>query len=225
MMQQMRLKLWRGHLAHASWARRPRHSFIPLFIGLVVINGCGRDDMADQPKYKTLGGSNFFADRQASRPIPAGTVARGHLETDDHLFTGKIDGKDADAFPFPITLDVLARGRERYNIYCTVCHGASGDGSGMIVQRGFTRPPSFHIDRLRSAAPGHFFDVMTNGWGAMFSYNDRVNVHDRWAIAAYIRALQLSQNAPVAQLSAEDRARLEPTTRPSTQPQTQETNR
>jgi hypothetical protein len=190
----------------------------------MALTGCGRDDMADQPKYKTLGGSSFFADAQASRPIPPGTVARGQLQTDEHLFTGKIDGKDADVFPFPVTLEVLARGRERYNIYCIVCHGATGDGDGMIVQRGFTPPPSFHIDRLRSAAPGHLFDVMTNGWGAMFSYNDRVNVPDRWAIAAYIRALQLSQNAPVAQLSADERARLEPATRPSTQPQTQEAN-
>jgi cytochrome c553 len=181
----------------------------PILVIALIAAGCGRDDMADQPRYKTLGKSEFFSDGQASRPIPPGTVARGQLRSDDLLFSGKIDGKDADVFPFAVNLDVISRGRERYNIYCAVCHGETGDGNGMIVQRGFTRPPSFHIDRLRAAPAGHYFDVITNGWGAMFSYNDRVKPEDRWAIAAYIRALQLSQYAEVADLPPGQRAKLE----------------
>lgn len=180
-----------------------------LLMLVLVAAGCGRDDMADQPRYDPLGQSEFFSNGMTSRPIPPGTVARGQMQADALLVTGKIDGKPAEAFPMAVDLQVIQRGRERYNIYCSVCHGETGDGNGMIVQRGFTRPPSFHIDRLRDAPAGHYVDVITNGWGAMFSYNDRVKPHDRWAIAAYIRALQLSQHADAALLPPGQRTKLE----------------
>src|SRR6185369_16438170 len=145
----------------------------------------------------------FFQDNHmASRPILQTTVARGHLKEDQMFFTGKIGTNLVEAFPFPITQQVLERGRERYDIYCSMCHGRTGEGNGMIVQRGFPIPPSYHIDRLRQAPIGHFFDVITNGFGAMSEYKAQVSVNDRWAIAAYIRALQLSQNATRADVPA-----------------------
>ena len=135
----------------------------------------------------------------AARAIPpAHTVAQGQLHEDDAFFTGKIDGKLVPVLPKPVTREMLARGRERFDIYCAVCHGATGDGNGMIVQRGFPKPPSLHDRGLRDAPIGHFFDVMTNGYGVMYSYAARVTPDDRWAIAAYIRALQLSQHATPA---------------------------
>jgi mono/diheme cytochrome c family protein len=146
-----------------------------------------------QPKYKPLEESSFFGDRRSARPVVAGAVARGHARTSEHLYTGKVNGQPAAAFPFPITRPDLERGRERYNIYCSPCHGRVGDGQGMIVQRGFSPPPSYHIDRLRKAPPGHFFDVITAGYGRMYSYASRISPEDRWRIVAYIRALQLSQ--------------------------------
>ena len=159
-----------------------------------------RQDMHDQPRMKPLAKSDFFADHRSARPLVPGTVARGHLREDEALYTGKV-GKDfATTFPFPVTQGVLLRGRERFSIYCTPCHGRLGSGEGMVVQRGFKRPPSFHVDRLREAPPGYFFDVMTNGFGAMADYSAQVPVNDRWAIAAYIRALQLSQHAVLAEL-------------------------
>jgi mono/diheme cytochrome c family protein len=130
------------------------------------------------------------------------------LRNDELLYTGKIDGKIADQFPFVITKKDLERGQDRFNIYCTPCHDYTGGGRGMIVQRGFPPPPSYHIDRLREAPAGHFFDVMTNGLGAMYSYAARISPEDRWRIAAYIRALQLSQHASPAQLSEEERRKL-----------------
>lgn len=174
------------------------------------LTGC-RQDMHNQPKYKPLAGSEFFADGRASRPLVEGTVARGHLKVDEHLYTGKVGGRFVDAFPFPVTRQVLERGRERYNIYCAVCHGREGQGRGMIVQRGFRQPPSYHTDRLRQAPAGHFFDVITNGFGSMYSYASRLSVEDRWAIVAYIRALQLSQNATLDDVPPEHRRRLEAT--------------
>jgi len=148
--------------------------------------------------------STFFDDGRSERPVVPGTVARGQLRTDEAFYTGKLNGVEVDTFPFPITREVLARGQERYNIYCTPCHDRLGDGQGMIVQRGFPPPPSYHIDRLRQAPVGHFFSVMTNGYGTMYSYASRVTPEDRWAIAAYIRALQLSQDAKLADLEAVD---------------------
>ena len=162
--------------------------------------GCYRDDMRNQPKYKALEESTFFADGRAARPIVEGTVARGQLRIDDHLYAGKVNGELADTFPMAITAEFLARGQERYNIYCSLCHDRVGNGNGMIVQRGFKRPSSFHIDRLREVPVGHFFDVITNGFGVMYDYAARVKPRDRWAIVAYIRALQLSQHASVADL-------------------------
>jgi cytochrome c len=137
-----------------------------------------------------------------------GTVARGQLRIDDHLYKGKVDGKDADTFPFPITANDILRGQQRFNIYCTPCHDYTGSGRGMIVQRGFPQPPSLHIDRLRQAPVGHFFDVMTNGFGNMYSYAARVTPEDRWRIAAYIRALQLSEHATPADVPEDERQKL-----------------
>ena len=138
-----------------------------------------------------------------------GTVARGELVIDDFLHTGKVGGKDGDGFPFPVTAEVMDRGQERFNIYCSECHGRLGNGMGMIPSRGYRHPPSFHTEALRTAVTGHFFDVMTNGFGAMPPYNIQVPVADRWAIIAYIRALQLSQNATAGDLPADARVRLE----------------
>lgn len=166
-------------------------------VSALSIAGC-RHDMQDQPYYRPLRESNFFADKRSARPIIEGTVARGHLDADTYFYTGKIGSNDGDYMPFPVTADVLARGQQRYNIYCSPCHAETGDGNGMIVQRGYKRPPSYHSDRLRKAPIGYFFDVMTNGFGAMPDYSVQVEPKDRWAIAAYIRALQLSQRASQA---------------------------
>jgi mono/diheme cytochrome c family protein len=151
--------------------------------------------MHDQPKYEPLESSAFFRDGQASRPLVEGTVARGQLQDDEHLYTGKVDGQPATTFPFPITGAQMTRGQERYNVYCAPCHDRVGNGMGMIVRRGYRQPQSFHIDRLRSAPPGHFYDVITNGFGAMPDYRAQIQPEDRWAVVAYIRALQLSQHA------------------------------
>ena len=156
--------------------------------------GC-RIDMHVQPRYNPLAKSDFFADQRSARPPVPGTVARGDLRADTYFYTGKIAETPGDYLPFPASDDVLARGRERYNIYCSPCHSRMGDGNGMIPQRGFRRPPSYHIERLRKVPIGYFFDVMTNGFGVMPEYGTQVAPHDRWCIAAYIRALQLSQNA------------------------------
>ncbi len=162
-------------------------------LGCATLIGC-RNDMHVQPKVLPLTRSDFYADGRGSRTPPEGTIARGQLHGDSYLYTGMINGKPGDEMPFPATREVLERGHERFNIYCTPCHSELGDGNGMIVQRGFRRPPSFHDPKLRQAPLGHFFDVMTNGFGAMPDYAAQVNPQDRWAIAAYIRALQLSQN-------------------------------
>ncbi len=172
-----------------------------LTIALVVLAGC-RQDMHDQPKFKPLAMNTFYPDDRSARPLVVGTVARSDEEADQYYYTGKINGQPGTEFPFPVTREVLERGQERYNIYCSPCHSEIGDGNGMIVQRGFKRPPSYHTDRLRQMPIGHFFDVMTNGFGAMSEYKSQVSVEDRWAIAAYIRALQLSQDATRADLPA-----------------------
>jgi cytochrome c553 len=170
--------------------------------------GC-RQDMHVQPRYNPYDASIFFDDGRASRlPVP-GTIARGQLHLDAMLYTGKVDGKDTEVFPFPITRADLERGRERFNIYCAPCHDVAGTGRGMIVLRGFPQPPSYHIDRLRQAPVGHFFDVMTNGLGIMYSYSSRVSAEDRWRIAAYIRALQLSQQAAITDAPPSERQKLQ----------------
>jgi mono/diheme cytochrome c family protein len=174
----------------------------------VVTSGCRRD-MQDQPKYTPLRASAFFPDDRSARPLVQGTVARGHLDDDTLLETGKIGNDDATVFPFAVDARVLARGRERYDIYCSPCHGRTGDGDGMIVRRGFRHPPSYHDERLRNAPVGHFIDVMTNGFGAMADYRQQVEPRDRWAIAAYIRALQLSAHATIADVPENERGRLQ----------------
>jgi Cytochrome C oxidase, cbb3-type, subunit III len=174
---------------------------------VILLSGC-RLDMHDQPKFKPLRMSDFYADKRSSRPLVLGTVARGHLDEDAYFYSGMINGQPGNYMPFPVTREVLERGRERFNIYCSPCHARTGDGNGMIVQRGYRRPPSYHIDRLRQAPLGHFFDVITNGFGAMPDYAAQVPVHDRWAIIAYIRALQLSQQASPEMVPAEERGRL-----------------
>jgi mono/diheme cytochrome c family protein len=166
--------------------------------------------MHDQPKYIPLRESAFFSDARSARALVVGTVARGQLHEDAHLYTGKVDGTDTATFPFRIDSLVMARGQERFDIYCSPCHGRTGFGDGMVVRRGYRRPPSYHDDRLRKAPVGHFFDVISNGFGAMPDYAAQINVKDRWAIVAYVRALQLSEHATVADVPADQRAQMRP---------------
>ena len=167
-----------------------------------------RQDMHNQPRYKPLAESNFFSDHRSERPQVEGTIARGYLRVDPARYSGKVGDADVDAFPFPITRADLARGQQRFNIYCSPCHSRVGDGNGLVVQRGFRQPPSYYIDRLKQAPVGHFFDVITNGFGAMASYATRVTPDDRWRIIAYIRALQLSESASVNDVPADQRQSL-----------------
>lgn len=167
----------------------------------LVLGGC-RLDMQDQPRFKPLAMSDFYSDLRSARPPVDGTVARGQLHEDIYLYTGKIGTSPGDYMPFPVTDEVMARGQQRYNVYCAPCHSRMGDGNGMIPQRGFRHPPSYHIERLRKAPLGYFFDVMTNGFGAMPDYAAQIPPRDRWCIVAYIRALQLSQNAARADVPA-----------------------
>jgi len=182
-----------------------------LVLGLAVTflfaMGC-QQKMADQPRYEPLQKSSFFSDQRTARPVIEGTVARGHLNADEEFYTGKIGNKLVDRFPFPITREVLLRGQKRYNIYCSPCHDEVGTGAGMVVRRGYRAPPSYHIERLRTAPDGHFFDVMTHGFGAMPDYAQQIAPEDRWAITAYIRALQLSQNARMSDLPEKARRAL-----------------
>ena len=168
-----------------------------------------RQDMQDQPKYKDLRGSAFFDDKRSARPVVEDTVARGFLYADARFATGKESGKPVAALPMPLTRELLERGRERYGIYCTPCHGLTGNGLGIVVQRGFRQPPSFHIDRLREVPVGYFFDVQTHGFGAMPDYAAQIPPADRWAIAAYLRALQLSQRTTIADVPPAARGALE----------------
>jgi hypothetical protein len=168
---------------------------LPALLALVAFTAGCRLDMHLQPYYRPLAKSDFFNDDRSARLPVEGTVARGDLRDDTYLYTGKIGNALGDYMPFPVTKEVLERGRERFNITCTPCHGRVGDGNGFIPTRGFRQPPSFHIDRLRKAPIAYFFDVDTNGFGVMPDYAAQVAVRDRWCIAAYIRALQLSQNA------------------------------
>ena len=175
---------------------------LPGLLVLVAFTAGCRQDMHIQPYYRPLAKSDFFNDDRSARLPIDGTVARGDLRDDAYLYTGKIGNAPGDFMPFPVTAEVIARGRERYNITCAVCHGRVGDGNGFIPTRGFRQPPSFHIDRLRKAPIGYFFDVDTNGFGVMPDYAAQVAPRDRWCIAAYIKALQLSQNATSGDIPA-----------------------
>jgi mono/diheme cytochrome c family protein len=186
-------------------------------LSLIALTAGCRYDMQDQPRYKVYKQSDFFADKRASRDLPPGTIPRGQLRADKALYTGKKENADPNAqvqtttdasgntlissfpndieeFPIPVTRELVDRGEERYKVFCIVCHGPVGNGDGMIVRRGFTKPPTYNDDRLRNAPVGHFYDVITNGQGRMNSYASQIPVADRWAIVAYIRALQVSQN-------------------------------
>lgn len=186
----------------------PRSRLLLIVAWCAFLAGC-RQDMHDAPRYEPLEASTFFADGRGSRTLVANTVARGMLREDEHLYQGKVDGQLTDVFPMPVTDQLMARGRERFNVFCAPCHGRTGQGNGMVVQRGFRAPPSFHDERLRTAPVGYFYDVQTNGFGAMSDYAAQVPVADRWAIAAYIRALQFSQRATVGDVPPERRAELD----------------
>jgi cytochrome c553 len=194
---------------HASSGRSLARGLTIVCLGAVamLLFGC-RLDMHLQPKYLPYQPTDFFADGRSERqPIP-GTIARGQLRLDELFYAGRENGVVSNKFPFPITRADLDRGRERYNVYCTPCHDYTGTGRGMIVQRGFPQPPSYHIQRLRDAPVGHFYEVMTNGFGVMYSYAARIEPADRWRIAAYIRVLQLSRNATVQDVPADERQNL-----------------
>ncbi len=184
-----------------------RNSEVLLLLPMLLLAGC-RSDMQNTPKAKTFRASRFYDDRLTARPLISGTVPNSGLADDELRYNGDINGRLVTTFPFPVTREVLKRGQDRFNIFCAPCHGRLGDGEGMIVQRGFRRPPSYHIYRLRNAPVGHFYDVITHGFGSMYDYADRVAPRDRWAIIAYIRALQFSQNAPDSELPDQDRNQL-----------------
>lgn len=188
---------------------RSRVKLIALVLSLLGAVGC-RQDMHNQPKYRPLRQSAFFNDRSSARPALEGTIARGTLQTDAAFFTGKDGAAFVAEMPFPVTQEVIDRGEERYNIYCAPCHDRTGQGNGMVVQRGYRQPPSYHIDRLRQVEIGYFFDVMTNGFGVMPDYRSQITPRDRWNIAAYIRALQLSQNAQRSDIPGGDPTKVPP---------------
>ncbi len=164
---------------------------------MLFLAGC-RQDMHNQPKFYYQRGTTFFADGRSARPQVQNTVARNQADGSSYMRTGFVNGKEGDGMPFPVTAELLERGQEQYNIYCTACHSRVGNGAGIVVQRGYRPAGNYHTDRLRAAPLGHFYNVIANGWGAMPEYSGQVSVEDRWAIAAYIRALQLSQNASLA---------------------------
>ena len=176
-------------------------------VALLLFCGCRRG-LFDNSRYRPFEYSPFDH-AGISRPVPAHTIPRGGLEENEAFFRGQVGTNLVDTLPVPLSAELLRRGEERFNIYCSVCHGRTGDGDGMIVERGFPRPPSFHIPRLREAPLGHFYNVITHGYGVMFSYASRVDPADRWAIVSYLRALQLSQNATPADVPPSLRAQLE----------------
>lgn len=167
---------------------------LPLLLSLGLLSACAMT-MADQPRYEPLEASRFFADGASARPRVADTVARGQLHLGTHLTTGRVDGRFVDAFPFDVTLQTLQRGEERFEIFCTPCHGLLGDGTGIVTQYGMPQPDSFHTPDLRDQPAGYYFAIITDGTRVMPGYASRIGLEDRWAIVAYIRALQLSQNA------------------------------
>ena len=187
-------------------ARRLLAFAVPL---IAVCGSACRQDMHNQPKYIPLRPSDFFGDGRSQRPPVEGAVARGHLNDDDAFYNGRgPDGKFLDTFPFPVTKDVMERGQQRFNIYCAPCHDRLGNGDGRIVRRGYRHPPSYHIDRLREVPNGYLYDVISNGFGAMPDYAAQIHPADRWAIVAYVRALQLAQNGKIDDVPADKRGEL-----------------
>lgn len=174
----------------------------------LTLTAC-RQDMHDQPKYKPLSESSFFADGRSARPIPLNTVARDDLNESDSFHTGNTNGDFAATIPVPVTLALLQRGQERFDIFCSPCHSRLGDGNGMVAQRGFRIPQDLTSDRIRRVPPGYIFQVISNGYGGMPDHGDQIPVADRWAIVAYIRALQLSRAAPISDAPPDERAQLE----------------
>jgi mono/diheme cytochrome c family protein len=195
------------HVGTGALARPVERSSTVVFCAslliLITLTSACRLDMHVQPRENPLSRSEFFPDHRSERPPVEGTVARGDLRADSYFYTGKVGNNPGDAMPFPVTKEVLARGRERYNIFCAPCHSRVGDGNGFVPSRGFSRmPPSFHDVRLEKAPLGYFFDVITNGFGIMPDYASQIPTQDRWDIIAYVRALQLSQNATLADVPA-----------------------
>ena len=183
---------------------------ISLLGTLLLLAGC-RQDMHDQPRFKPLAESDFYADLRSARPQVEGTVARGQLHEDTYFYTGKIGNNPGDFMPFPVTEEVLARGHQRFNIFCAPCHSRLGDGNGFVPSRGFPRkPPSYHSERLRKAPVGYFFDVISNGFGIMPDYASQIPARDRWCIIAYVRALQLSQSATMGDVPSGQKVPSEP---------------
>lgn len=190
-----------------------------LFVVLLAMGlGACRQDMHDNPRYEAYEASSFHADGRASRSAPTGTVARGWARADEAFYTGRVNGQLVNEFPFPVTAADMARGRDRYNIYCTPCHGTLGDGQGMVVQRGLRRAATYHDDRLRDETHGYFYDVITNGFGAMQGYAEQIPARDRWLIVAYVRALQLSQHATMAEVPADRQGTLDNPPAPAAAP-------
>lgn len=185
-------------------------AFLCLFILVMsfAIQGCSYN-MSLQPRYNPMSRSNFFSDERSERPVVENTVAKGQMFPSHPFYTGSLDGVEVATVPVPVNIALLKRGQERFDIYCSPCHSRIGNGEGMIVQRGFVHPPTYHSDRLRRVPDGHFFAVITEGIGRMWSYSNRVDVPDRWAIAAYIRALQFSQFAPVSEIPQNELHNLE----------------
>lgn len=181
-----------------------------MLTAILLGSGCEiRQRMWDQPKYEPLEKSTLFSDNRASRDLIDGTVSQGNLKLDSHLHEGRLNDAEATTFPFPITEEILERGHERYDIYCSVCHGKSGYANGMVVQRGYKKPPSFHEQRLREARPGYLYGVIKNGYGVMSDYSDQIKVEDRWAIVAYLQTLQYSQQVPESNLSQQAKDKLQ----------------
>jgi mono/diheme cytochrome c family protein len=178
-------------------------AFAGFALGVAGCNGPIRQDMAKGPYYRTFEPTDFFADGRSERPLVENTVARGWIDLDKYA-----EPKDSNAFPLPVNMELLRRGEERYKIFCTPCHGLQGDGNGMAAVRGMKHPPTYHQDRLRNAPNGYFYDVITNGFGVMMGYSAQIPPQDRWAIVAYVRALQLSRDAKVADLPAALREKL-----------------
>jgi mono/diheme cytochrome c family protein len=198
--------MFRGEMIRSRQRLRPLRGAAAIVV-LLAVTGCYQK-MGTQPAHRPYDRSEFFVNQSSARMPVAGTIARGQLREDTHLYTGKIGEQVVNSFPFPVTAELLDRGEERYNIYCSVCHGFGGDGDGMIPARGYRRPPSFHTADQQGRTLGHYYDVITNGFGAMPHYRTQVGVEDRWAIVAYVRALQMSRRATTADVPPEEMTRL-----------------